>query len=163
MYKVIWWICWVWAALPVLANAGEYYVSSRTAPLWEAPSFQANKMGILTQGSKVEAVEERNGWVSVRYDQHHGWMLKLMLSGAAPLQPAADPRAMQVLEERARCRPSAFASTAAARGLMDKEDGFGHKLTLDFKAVERMESWRVTDQQVSDFMTESLKYEKKKK
>ncbi|MDA8140290.1 MAG: SH3 domain-containing protein [Desulfobacteraceae bacterium] len=161
---MILWMFFLWALLPALATAEEYFVGSPTAPLWEAPSFQAKQLGRLMQGDKVQAEEERNGWVSVRYGQQRGWMLKLMLSTSAPPAPTtADQQAMQTLEERARCRPSAFASTAAARGLMNTEEGFSQQHKLDFKAVEKMESWRATDQQALDFKAEGSKHEAKKK
>lgn len=143
--------------------AKEYYVQSAQAPLWRMPSFAAEKLVLVPQGAKVEVLDVQQGWLSVQYNNHNGWMLKLMLSVQPPARSkVADQQAIQLMEDRSRMRPSAYASTAAARGLMTKGDGFGNKLSTDFGAVAVMESYRVTRQEALDFIAKGKTYEKNK-
>ncbi len=138
--------------------AQDYYVQSNQAPLWRSPSFAAEKMVLIPQGESVNVHEERKGWFLVSYKEQTGWMLKLMLSKQTPAATGAlNEDAMRTLDERSRMRPSAFASTAAARGLMNKEDGFGNQLKLNFEAVEVMESYRVSEKEARAFLAEGQK------
>lgn len=149
----------VWA---VDSFAQEYYVQSTQAPLWRMPSFAAEKLILVPRGTKVEVLEEQQGWLGVKYHNHSGWMLKLMLATQPPAsEKVADQQAMQLMEERSRLRPSAYASTAAARGLMTKEAGFGKKLDTDFEAVAVMESFRVSQQDALNFIAKGKADEKK--
>jgi len=144
------------------ASGPQLYVRSLQATLWAAPSFQADRMTLLSRGDAVEALEEKEGWVSVRYAQQQGWMLKLMLAPTPPGDSkASDQEAQELLKQRARRRPSAFSSTAAARGLMDKEETFGTELKLDYQAVEKMESWRVDEMQAMQFLIKGKNDEEK--
>ena len=143
------------------ASADERFVQSREAPVWRTPSFQADKAGTLEHGQAVEVLAEQGGWVHIRCKQKEGWMPKLMLSQTPPPGMSdKSQQAMETLEQRARLRPSAFASTAAARGLMEKQEGFSKRLKLNFKALETMESWRVTDKEAARFLAEGKKHEK---
>ena len=98
---------------------------------------------------------EQKGWLEVDFKGKKGWMLKLMLSNQPPAgTDIVDQKAQAIMQERSRLRPSAFASTAAARGLMNKEKGFGNKLKLDFKALEVMEGFRVSEKEARQFLAE---------
>jgi uncharacterized protein YgiM (DUF1202 family) len=148
--------------ISVNALAQDYYVQSEQAPLWQLPSFKAEKLAMVPQGEQVKVVEEQQGWVSVLYNKQNGWMLKLMLSTKPPVDSkVSHQQAVELMDDRARLRPSAFASTAAARGLMNKEKGFGENLKVDFKAVEMMESWRVSEKEALYFLKEGKSNEKK--
>jgi hypothetical protein len=37
---------------------------------------------------------------------------------------------------------------------MEKQEGFSKRLKLNFKALETMESWRVTDKEAARFLAE---------
>ena len=152
MHKRYWVILILLLILPSLSQAKEWFVQSKMAPMWDAPSFQAKQIGLLGQGEAIEEIKTSNGWVQVRYKGQNSWMLQLMLSPTPIPAMVIDEQKMQTFENRARCRPSAFTSTAAARGLVDKSSGFGEKFNLDFDAVKVMESWQETDQAAREFM-----------
>ena len=161
MRRYLWMILILAAATsPLLAD--ERYVQSRQAPIWESPNFQADKSGVLDQGQTVEVIEEKGGWVHLRCQEHEGWVPRMMIGTTPPEEAGVkDQQALESLEQRARLRPSAFASTAAARGLMDKKENFSQGLALDFPAVEKMESWRVSDEDAARFLEEGNKHEAK--
>lgn len=143
--------------------AQEYYVQSTQAPLWRMPSFAAEKLILIPRGGKVEVLEEQQGWLGVQYKDRNGWMLKLMLAPQPPVdQKVVDQQVMQLMDERSRLRPSAYASTAAARGLMTKEAGFGDKIDTDFEAVAVMESFRASMQDALDFIAKGKADERNK-
>jgi hypothetical protein len=53
----------------------------------------------------------------VKWNNQTGWMINLMLDASQPIEMSADKQlATEDLSQRARRRPSSFASTAAARG-----------------------------------------------
>lgn len=133
--------------------AGQLYVASIKAPIWAEPSFQAGQIGVLARGVSVQGIAEKNGWYQVRYNEQTGWMLKMMLLSHKPIaQTSANRQAVETLSQRARRRPSAFASTAAARGFKDKRRRFSDSLKLDYRALEKMESFRVNDGQALEFL-----------
>jgi hypothetical protein len=133
--------------------ADPYYVNSRKAPIWAAPTFTAVQTGALTKGDLVIGLENRGGWRRVRYNNQPGWMLKLMLSSQPPIDSeTVRQQTIETMSQRARRRPSSFASTAAARGFKDKRRRFSEKLRLNYKALEHMESFRVDDQQALEFL-----------
>jgi hypothetical protein len=59
---------------------------------------------------------------------------------------------LEELADKARRRPSAFTTTAAARGLKEKRRRFADKYQLDYDALEKMESIQISDQEASEFL-----------
>ncbi|MBT8341078.1 MAG: SH3 domain-containing protein [Desulfatitalea sp.] len=130
------------------------YIHCQSAPVWAAPSFSAERIGALTQGHTVQVLRLKDGWAEVQGSQLQGWMLALMLSVTPTDEASGEARnqAIELLEQRARRRPSAFAATAAARGLRDKSTDFARDFELDFNSLETIAGWRVTDEQAMEFL-----------
>lgn len=153
MHRIILLIFFITAFSAASVAADQYYVTSRKAPVWEGPTFKAAQTAILSRGDAVTSDDEQGGWCRVRRDNKSGWMLKLMLSLQPPIDSgSATEQTVEIMSQRARRRPSAYASTAAARGLKDIRRRFSEKLKLDYTALEQMESFRVDDQQALEFL-----------
>ena len=133
--------------------AQEYYVQSPKAPVWADPSFQSNQVMEVAKGERVEKLGAKGGWIHVRVKTNKGWMLKMTLSQEPPVEISVEKQqALDILATRARRRSSAYATTAAARGLREKRKHFSRQLELDFDALAKMESWQADDQQIEAFL-----------
>jgi len=133
--------------------AQEYYVQSPKAPVWAEPSFQSRPVMEVAKGQQVEQLTAKGGWINVRVKASQGWMLKMTLSEEPPADITAEQRqALDTLASRARRRSSAYATTAAARGLREKREHFSRQLEMDYDALAKMKSWQADDQQIMDFM-----------
>lgn len=153
MNRIILMLVIITAFTAVSAAADKRFVNSRKAPLWNSPSFQAAQINVLTRGQVIFVDEQKSGWCRVHYNNQQGWMLNLMLTSRPPVDPTpASRQAVETMARRARRRPSAFAGTAAARGLKDKRRRFSDQLKLDYQALAKMESLRVNDQQALEFL-----------
>ncbi len=129
------------------------YVHSRIAPLMAGPDLASGKLGELELGSKLEADRLQNGWYHVVSDGKSGWVNRLMVKKYPPVKEKGDQlMGRQHLARRARIRPSSLASTAAARGLRAERNRYNMRLKADYKALEKMESFRVTPQDARCFV-----------
>lgn len=100
------------AAVP--AQALEYRVTGRAAPLYDAPSRAAGKVALAGPGLPLEVVIDTDAWVKVRtHDGRLAWMDKTALGG---------PKTVMVKVEasvaRARPSPDADGVFRAARGVL---------------------------------------------
>ena len=74
-----------WIGLFVSEGIGqELFVQSTVAPIWTAPSGHASPVGVLSQGMKVQQLEEKDHWCYVRYNDQFGWILKMRLGKINP-------------------------------------------------------------------------------
>ena len=67
---------------------------------------------------------------------------------------------MAELESKARKRPSAYTTTASARGLKAKRDRFASQYKSDYHALEQMESMAITMEEADKFLTDGMNNEK---
>ena len=133
--------------------AQDLYVQSPKAPVWTSPSFQSSQVMEVTKGQRVEKLAAKGGWLQVRVDEKQGWMLKMSLSAEPPVEVTEQQQqALDSLAMRARRRSSAYATTAAARGLREKRQHFSRQLDMDFNALARMESWQADEQETANFL-----------
>jgi hypothetical protein len=61
---------------------------------------------------------------------------------------------MDQMAQTARKRPSAYASTAAARGLVNQRKRLGQKLSYDYTALSKMESFAAGEKETLQFIKE---------
>jgi uncharacterized protein YgiM (DUF1202 family) len=141
--------------LPKIAWGADLFVQSHTAPMFKTPSLAGEKIVVLSQGSKVTALKKQGMWQQVQIDKKTGWVYSLMLSTAPP-QPPLDITSDQMdqMAQTARKRPSAYASTAAARGLVNQRKRLGQKLSYDYTALSKMESFAAGEKETLQFIKE---------
>jgi hypothetical protein len=141
--------------LPITAWSADLFVQSRTAPMFKTPSLAGAKLAILNQGTKVTALKKQGLWWQIQHEKVIGWIYALMLKSAPPRTPL-DITSDQIdqMAQTARKRPSSYASTAAARGLMNQRKRLGQKLGFDFTALAKMESYAADDEETLEFINE---------
>ncbi len=146
--------------LPTSAYCFDLYVHSIKAPLYAAPSVGSRKLLQLQRGQKIIGIKENKGWYAVTFGQTQGWIYKLMARKTPPLD-SSDLYGKQVdqLADKARRRPSAFTTTAAARGLKEKRKRFASKYTHDYAALEKMESIEISNEEATRFLMEGVSNE----
>lgn len=147
---------------PTISHAFDLYVHSAKAPLFQAPSIGSKKIIELKKGAKLIGIEERANWYRVEYDNKNAWVYKLMVRKAPPLdRKAVSDKQVEELAYKARRRPSSFATTAAARGLREKRKRFSDKYALDYYALEKMESIKISDDEALEFLMRGVSNEEK--
>ncbi len=136
-----------------LAASDLLYVQSARAPLLNKPFVGSEKLVELNKGTAVLHILEKGIWHQVIYKDKTGWVCKFMV-GKTPPKDSRNNAAEQLeaFSGNARKRPSAFTTTAAARGLMDKRKRFAGKYKFDFSALEKIESITITDAEVHVFL-----------
>lgn len=146
--------------LPALSYSFDVYIHSVKAPLYQTPAIGSVKLTEMKKGEKVLGVNEKPGWYEVIYKGKKGWIHKLMARKKPPLDKKdVYGKQIEELTDKARRRPSAFTTTAAARGLKEKRRRFADKYLLDYDAVEKMESIKISDEEASKFVMEGVSNE----
>lgn len=147
--------------LPASSYCFDLYVHSVKAPLYEAPSIGSTRLMELEKGQKIIGIKEKAGWYEVKYRSIRGWIYKLMARKTPPLDKRdVYGKQIEELSNRARRRPSAFTTTAAARGLKEKRRRFANKYQLDYDALEKMESIEIGDKEAFEFLMRGVSDEK---
>ena len=137
----------------LLMSSETIYVRSAKAPLLEKPAIGSTILLNLPRGTPVTRILEDGIWYKVTYNDQTGWLCKLMTGSAPPSTVQIQPEAeLEKISGSARKRPSAFTTTAAARGLMDKRKRFASKYKLDFSALEKIEAVKIADDDIDDFL-----------
>lgn len=131
-----------------------YYVQSDNANVRSEPSFGAKVIAKVAKGQTLSSVSKDGSWIKVMIDGKAGYISALLVSTHAPLdKPAvATKTTEEEAKPTARRRASSFTSAAAARGLTDEEkkrEGIEDK--SDYKALDKMESVKVTPAEVKKF------------
>ncbi len=151
-----WVFIWVLAGLvfgPAGSRAETVYVHSKVAPVMDRPGLGARKVAQLSQGDQLESDVQQNGWYHVVLDKGGGWVNRLMVKKFPPaLKGTISKQTEEHLAQRARVRPSSLATTAAARGLRASRTRSSLRLRSDYEALEKMEKFRVSQQEVCRFL-----------
>ena len=146
--------------LPASSYSFDLYVHSIKAPLYEAPSIGSAKVMELQKGQRITGIKEKAGWYEVKYKNKKGWVYKLMARKTPPLDKKdVYGKQIEELGDKARRRPSAFTTTAAARGLKAKRKRFADKYRLDYDALEKVESVVISDEEASKFLMRGVSNE----
>lgn len=137
----------------VVMSSETVYVRSAKAPLLNKPAIGSTTLLNLPRGTPVTHIMEDGIWYKVTYKDQTGWLCKLMTGATPPSSIQGQPGAeLEKISGSARKRPSAFTTTAAARGLMDKRKRFASKYKLDFSALEKIEAVKIADDEIDDFL-----------
>ena len=149
--------------LPASSYSFDLYVHSVKAPLYQSPSIGSTKVTDLEKGEKVIGIQEKTGWYEVKYKDKKGWIYKLMARKMPPLDKKdLHDEDTDELAHKARRRSSAFTTTAAARGLREKRKRFADKYQLDYDALEKMESIRISNEEANEFLIRGVSDEQSK-
>ena len=135
------------------ADESVYYVQSNNATVRADASFSAKVIAKVEKG-KALTVESKNGnWLKIKVDGKTGYISSFVVSNQKPLEKQGVIKAdeTQEIAPSARRRASSFTSAAAARGLTNDEKSREGDTKADFKAVDKMESMKVTPTEVNKF------------
>ena len=137
------------------------YIHSLKAPVYAEPNNGSEKIMELKIGTKVQRLEEKGFWYLIAYTGKTGWIFKLMVRDTPPRDlREINVNQMAELESKARKRPSAYTTTASARGLKAKRDRFASQYKSDYHALEQLESMVVTMEEADKFITDGMNNEK---
>ncbi len=105
-----------------LFAAESVFVQSVKAKIMGEPNFKSKELGVAQKGDKLAVTEKGDGWVKVTAGSVSGWVNKLTVGDAPPMDKVSIITADSAnLEGKSRKRASAMTSAAAARGLSDTE------------------------------------------
>lgn len=136
------------------AAAEEVYVqSAKVKVLWE-PSFKAKVMTEVTRGHKFSVLGKQGSWVKVKHGFEVGYVPALLVSNKPPMATVGLVKAEDgEIKDSVRRRASTFTSAAAARGLTsESRKRLSKEEKADYAALEKIESFTVTNDEVAKFM-----------
>lgn len=130
-----------------------YYVQSTNANVRSDPSFGAKVIAKVAKGQTLTSISKQGSWIKVTVDGKEGYISSLLVSTHPPLAKQTVIKAEdEEIKPTARRRASSFTSAAAARGLTDEDQKHaGAEAGPDYKAVDKMESVKVTPEEVKQF------------
>ncbi len=137
---------------PMTQAESVYYVQNPNANIRSDPSFGAKVIAKVAKGQALTPIAKHGRWIKVKVDGKEGYISALMVSTQPPMKKQT------VVQEEAdedkpsaRRRASSYTSAAAARGLTDDEKKREGIESSDFNAVKKMESMKVTPEEVNKF------------
>ena len=143
--------------LPSAGYSFDLYVHSTKAPLFKEPAVDSEKIAEIKKGTLLQGIGENGNWYNVKHENLSGWIFKLIVKKTKPVDKK-DISKDQVseLSEKARKRPSAFSTTAAARGLKDQRERPSDKYILDYESLEQIESIEISDEEAETFLKQGV-------
>jgi len=134
-----------------------YYVQSVKAKVMYGASFKSGVLGEVGKGYKFASSGREGTWVKVKFDDRDGYVSSLLVSTRPPLEKAGVIKAENTeIKQGVRRRASSYTSAAAARGLAaDDRRRLSKEEKVNYEALEKMESFMVSSDEVSRFMQES--------
>lgn len=130
------------------------YVSSVKANLLASPDFKANKLAELKKGDAIAIQSTKGAWLEAKTENNQtGWISKFLTKTTPPTDRVTVlPGDEETKLKDVRRRTSAITTAAAARGLAANKRGEKEELyKSDKKAVEYMESFEVTQKELTRF------------
>lgn len=142
----------MWYAASAQAESA-YYVQSANANVRSDPSFGAKVVAKVAKGQTLTSISKEGNWLKVKVDGKEGYISSLLVSTHPPLAKQTVIKAEdEEIKPTARRRASSFTSAAAARGLTDEDQKReGTETGPDYKAVDKMESVKVTPEEIKQF------------
>jgi len=131
-----------------------YYVQSAKAKVMIGATFRAASLGEVQKGFKFASIGREGSWIKVRFNNRDGYVSSLLLSLHPPLEKAGIIKAEDTeIRQGVRRRASSYTSAAAARGLaQDDRRRLSKEEKVNYEALDRMESFAVSADEVSRFM-----------
>ncbi len=135
------------------AEESTYYVQSNNATVRSGASFGAKVIAKVAKGQALTSTAKEGNWLKIKVDGKEGYISAYLVSSQPPLERQGVIKAdeTQEIAPSARRRASSFTSAAAARGLTNDENSREGDTKTDFKAVDKMESLKVTPAEVNKF------------
>lgn len=130
-----------------------YYVQSVNASVRSEPSFGSKVIAKVAKGQTLTSISKQGSWIKIKIDGQEGYISSLLVSSQPPLQKQTVIKAEdEEIKPAARRRASSYTSAAAARGLANEDkQREGIEETSDYKALDKMESLKVTPEEVTKF------------
>ena len=137
------------------------YIHSAKAPVYAEPNNTSEKIMQLNAGTEIQVLDKKGFWYLINYQGKSGWIFKLMVRDKPPRTiRAINVNQLAELESKARRRPSAYTTTASARGLKAKRERFAGKYKTDYSALERLEAMAVPPETADKFLMDGMNHEK---
>lgn len=130
-----------------------YYVQSSNANVRSDPSFGSKVIAKVAKGQTLASISKDGSWIKVKVEGKEGYISSLLVSTHPPLERQTVIKADdEEIKPTARRRASSYTSAAAARGLTDEDKKReGIEDSGDYKALDKMESLKVTPEEVAKF------------
>lgn len=130
------------------ANANTLYVKGLWANMMESPDAKSTKIFQVPRSSAVEVSKEIDVWSEITFQGKKGYVPTLALTPTIPQAVTSVLNSSDIdISTKSRKRASQFTSAAAARGLKESTYDFSKsQYEADFKALAKMESFRVKQQ-----------------
>ena len=137
-----------------LAAAETVYVQATTAKLRSGKTSLDPVVAELKFGEALEVLRKEGGWLEVRTAAAvRGW---IFANKTAARKPAGgDDLLAKMGRSMRRTEASDVTASAGARGLDKVSEGYAQRVGIsqqDRDAVDRMTAYRLTDQEVEDFL-----------
>lgn len=131
-----------------------YYVQSLKAKIMSGPSFKSQVLGEVGKGLRLSSSARQGSWVKVVYNAKEGYISSMLLSTHPPMARQGLIKGEESdIKQSVRRRASTYTSAAAARGLAaDDRRRLSRDEKVDYGALEKMESFTVSADEVSRFM-----------
>ena len=141
--------------IPAVVLAYDLYVQSVKAPVYAMPDMASGVLATYQKGTKLTGIESKGNWHMVKVDDGTGWVYRFLVSEQPPLDTEETDALLNQYSDfstNARRRPSSYTTAAAARGLREKDRHFAEKYALDYEALKKVESFKITDQELASFI-----------
>lgn len=137
------------------------YIHSAKAPVFAEPNNTSEKILQLKAGTAIQVLDQKGFWYLINYEGKSGWIFKLMVREKPPRATRAiNIDQLAELESKARKRPSAYTTTASARGLKARRERFAGQYRTDYNTLERLEAMAVSPEAADNFLRDGMNHEK---
>lgn len=146
--KMTLWFLAVSLVLTASASAEWMSVQVQTTQLRESPSYLGRVLATVSYTDRIEVLERQRGWAQVRASGTLGWVNESALT----------KKQLRLVSGAADVERSASGEEIALAG-----KGFNSQVEADFKAknrevdftwIDRMETFKVSEQEIGSFMRE---------
>lgn len=143
---------WLWADT---ASAETMYVQAKTAQLRAGKTSLDKVTANLRYGDELEVLRKDGSWVEVKTGAgQRGWIFSNKLSSSRP--SGGDSELASLGKSVRQKDASSVTASAGSRGLDSVSEGYAKQAGITKQvqdAVDRMAAYRITDQEVEDFLS----------
>lgn len=132
------------------------YVQSVKATVRSEPKISAEAVTTLERGKKLTVLEQNGDWIKIKTKKYSGWISRLFVSTHKPIGQADLVQDMSTnLEKASRRRPSSYAVSASARGLMmgDRAREGNELYKSDYEALDKVEQYKLPVDKLETFIS----------
>ena len=129
------------------------YVSSKETRIYREASLNSDLMTVLKQNDQVLVVDEQGVWWQIKHTDLLGWLSRYSVSTVKPPEEKISvfSRLKKFFSsDSKRARVTLVSTAGSIRGLTEEESDAAGK--TDFKAVAIMEGYRVSEQDIDNFI-----------